>query len=96
MGLMTVSEARAALPDVLDRVAGGEEITITRHGRAVAVVISPEVLRSRRAHAVLADAERIRELLDSARGSAPQTPAGLTAERAEELIREIRAGRDAR
>ena len=32
MAVMTVSEARAALPEVLNRVADGEEITITRHG----------------------------------------------------------------
>ena len=41
MATMTVSEARAALPEVLDRVAEGEEVTITRHGRAVAVVVHP-------------------------------------------------------
>ncbi|MGH9223290.1 MAG: type II toxin-antitoxin system Phd/YefM family antitoxin [Acidimicrobiales bacterium] len=35
---MTVSEARAALPEVLDRVGGGEEVIITRHGRPAAVV----------------------------------------------------------
>jgi prevent-host-death family protein len=38
MAVMTVSEARAALPEVLNRVAEGEEVTITRHGRAVAVI----------------------------------------------------------
>jgi len=30
---MTVSEARAALAEILDRVEAGEEVTITRHGR---------------------------------------------------------------
>jgi plasmid stability protein len=44
MAVMTVSEARAALPDVLDRVAKGEEVTITRHGRPVAVVMRPDVI----------------------------------------------------
>jgi prevent-host-death family protein len=34
-----VSEARAALPEVLDRVGAGEDVTITRHGRPVAVVV---------------------------------------------------------
>ena len=54
---MTVSEARAALPEVLDRVADGEEITITRHGRPVAVVIRPDVIWSRsRAEHVLGEA----------------------------------------
>lgn len=44
MAMMTISEARAALPEVLDRVAEGEEVTITRHGRPVAVVIRPDVV----------------------------------------------------
>jgi antitoxin (DNA-binding transcriptional repressor) of toxin-antitoxin stability system len=41
---MTISEARAALPEVLNRVAEGEEITITRHGRPVAVVVRPDIV----------------------------------------------------
>jgi len=111
MAMMTISEARAALPEVLDRVAGGEEVTITRHGRPVAVVIRPDILWSRRVGGALDDAERIHELLTEAAGTRlpPETGtpeagpagegpagAGLTAERAEELIAAIRAGRDAR
>ena len=45
MAVMTISEARAALPEVLNRVAEGEEITITRHGRPVAVVVRPDIVR---------------------------------------------------
>jgi len=41
---MTVSEARAALPEVLTRVAQGEEVTITRYGRPIAVVVRPDVV----------------------------------------------------
>jgi antitoxin (DNA-binding transcriptional repressor) of toxin-antitoxin stability system len=41
---MTVSEARAALPEVLTRVALGEEITITRYGSPVAVVVRPDIV----------------------------------------------------
>lgn len=96
---MTISEARAALPEVLDRVAGGEEVTITRHGRPVAVVIRPDILWSRRVGGALDDAERIHELLTAAAAAplpAESETAGLTAERAEELIAAIRAGRDAR
>ncbi len=96
MTTMTVSEARAALPEVLDRVAEGEEITITRHGRPVAVVVRPDIMWSRsRAGAVMAEAERIHELLGEAAAAPLPDGAGLTAERAEELIAEIRAGRDA-
>jgi prevent-host-death family protein len=96
MTSMTASEARAALPELLSRVEDGEEVTITRHGRAVAVLVRPDALRSRRARAALDDAERIHVLLAEAAGTALPEGSGLTAERAEELIGEIRAGRDAR
>jgi prevent-host-death family protein len=46
MAVMTVSEARAALPEVLTRVAQGEEITITRYGSAIAVVVRPDAMWS--------------------------------------------------
>ena len=39
---LTVSEARAALPQLLDRVSAGEEVTITRHGRPAAVLVRPD------------------------------------------------------
>ena len=86
----------AALPEVLDRVAEGEEVTITRHGRPVAVVVRPDILWSRRAGTALDDAGRIHQLLTEAAAAALPEGTGLTAERAEELISEIRAGRDAR
>jgi prevent-host-death family protein len=93
---MTVSEARAALPELLHRVEDGEEVTITRHGRVVAVVVRPDVLRARRAEAVLRSAERVHELLTSVTASTHPGSPGLMAGRAEELINEIRAGREAR
>jgi antitoxin (DNA-binding transcriptional repressor) of toxin-antitoxin stability system len=43
---MTLSEARAALPEVVNRVAAGEEITITRYGNPVAVVVRPDIVWS--------------------------------------------------
>jgi antitoxin (DNA-binding transcriptional repressor) of toxin-antitoxin stability system len=93
--MMSASEARAALPDLLSRVEGGEEVTITRHGRPVAVLVRPDALRVRRAQAALEGAERIHQLLAGAASATPESP-GLTEARAEELIAEIRAGRDAR
>lgn len=96
MMIMTVSEARAALPELLSRVQEGDEVTITRHGRPVAVLVRPDTLRSRRAGAALHGAERIHQMLaDAATAALPDGP-GLTESRAEELIAEIRAGRDAR
>jgi hypothetical protein len=96
MATMTVSEARAALPQVLDRVAEGEEVTITRHGRPVAVVLRPDILWSRRAHGLLDDAGRIHEVITGAAAMPLPEGTGLTLERAEELIGAIRAGRNIR
>jgi antitoxin (DNA-binding transcriptional repressor) of toxin-antitoxin stability system len=55
MAFMTVSEARAALPEVLTRVSQGEEITITRYGSPIAVVVRPDVVWSRPRAEVITD-----------------------------------------
>lgn len=95
MAVMTVSEARAALPEVLNRVADGEEITITRHGRPVAVIVRPDILWSRsRAADLLDEAERLNEMLREAEKT-PRSAAGISVEYAEELVAAIRADRDA-
>jgi prevent-host-death family protein len=42
---VTVSEARERLADLLGKVQhGGEDVTITKHGKPVAVMISPEAM----------------------------------------------------
>lgn len=38
----SVADARAHLPDILDDVEAGKEVELTRRGRPVAVVLSPE------------------------------------------------------
>lgn len=93
MTTLNVTEARATLPELLDRVEAGEEITITRHGRAVAVLLRPDALRHRRAEAAINRAREIGALLDAARAR-PLPPPTLSAEQAEELVEHIRAGRD--
>jgi prevent-host-death family protein len=93
---MSISEARAALPEVLDRVDKGEEITITRHGRPAAVVVRPDALRSRRAEAALRAAEETRALLTRGRRKRLSPRTGMTSERADELVRELRVDRDGR
>jgi antitoxin (DNA-binding transcriptional repressor) of toxin-antitoxin stability system len=47
MAIMTMTEARAVLPEVLDRVAAGEEITITRYGKPAAVILRPDIVYTR-------------------------------------------------
>jgi prevent-host-death family protein len=90
---MTASEARAALPELLDRVVAGDEVTITRHGQPIAVVVRPDALRSRRADAALATATKLRGLVAASRRTTLPS-AGLTETRAEDLIAEISSGRD--
>jgi prevent-host-death family protein len=93
---MTISEARAALPELLTRVEHGEEVTITRHGQPVAVLVRPDALRSRSAREALESATRVHDLISAAAAAPVPAEVGLTAERAEQLIAEIRSGRDDR
>lgn len=96
MSTMSASEARAALPAILDRVLAGDEVTITRHGQPVAVVVRPDAIRVRRADRALADAERLRDLLDRARSVPLSDAPTVSAERAEELVAQVAAGRSTR
>ncbi|MFZ0665310.1 MAG: type II toxin-antitoxin system prevent-host-death family antitoxin [Acidimicrobiales bacterium] len=93
---LTVSEARAALPQLLDRVGAGEEVTITRHGKPVAVLVRPDALRARRADAALATAGVVRDALARGRHSTLSASPTLRPDRAEALIAEMRAGRSGR
>jgi antitoxin (DNA-binding transcriptional repressor) of toxin-antitoxin stability system len=92
MSTLTISQARASLPELVTRVEAGEEVTITRHGRAVAVLVRPDVLRSR-ADVIIEGAERLHRVLADAATSEVDAEPGLTAERAQQLIEAIRAGR---
>jgi prevent-host-death family protein len=93
---MTASEARAALPQILDRVLAGEEVTLTRHGKAVAVVVRPDMLRARRADEALAAAERVRELLERGRTSPLRARPALNKKQGEALAAEVRTARSSR
>ena len=96
MTVVKVSAARAELPKLIDAVERGEEVTLTRHGRPVAVLVRPDRLRSRRIEPVAQDAAEIRALLEAARHRPLSLGARAAPGRAEELIAEVRAGRDKR
>lgn len=93
---ITVSEARAALPQILDRVLAGEEVTLTRHGRPVAVVVRPDTLRVRRADEALAATERLRDVLARARTRRLPPRPTLSEERADALVADVQAARATR
>ena len=44
-----IFEAKTHLSDLVARVQAGERITITKHGRAVAMLVAPEPSRDRKA-----------------------------------------------
>ncbi|HET6873684.1 MAG TPA: type II toxin-antitoxin system Phd/YefM family antitoxin [Acidimicrobiales bacterium] len=92
----TVSQARAALPQLLDRVGAGEELTITRHGKAVAVLVAPDALRSRRADHAIAEAGAIRDAMERARRAPLPAHPAISQERGDALLEEIRSGRSSR
>lgn len=96
MSTMSASQARAALPEILDRVLAGEEVTITRHGEPVAVVVRPDVLRIRRGDQAQAEAERLRDLLEQGRAARLADSPVISPERGEQLVTEIAAARRAR
>ena len=91
---MSASEARASLPQLLDRVAAGDEVTITRHGHPVAVLVRPDALRVRRAGAAIDRAAMVREALAAGRAARLPSASGVSKARAEELVADVRAGRD--
>ncbi|MBA2719013.1 MAG: type II toxin-antitoxin system prevent-host-death family antitoxin [Chloroflexi bacterium] len=93
---MTVSKARAALPQILQRVLAGEEVTITRHGEPVAVIVRPDTLRARRASERLGDADRVRDLIASGRRATLRSRPTLSEQQAEELLADVHAARSSR
>ncbi len=97
-GVSTVSstDARAGLPELLDRVLGGEEVTITRHGQPVAVLVRPATLRTRRAERAMTAAATVRDALEAGRATPLSSGPGLSVERAEELLAEVRVARKRR
>lgn len=92
---ISASVARQTLPAQLDLVERGEEVEITRHGRVVAVLVSPNVLRTRRARGAWSKADAVAALLDAGRSDDLPAPA-ISPERAEVLVAAIRADRDSR
>jgi antitoxin (DNA-binding transcriptional repressor) of toxin-antitoxin stability system len=93
---VTVSEARATLPMLLERVQAGEEITLTRHGQAVAVIVRPDTLRARRADGVLAAAARLHDLFEAGRRLPLPVLPPLDEERAAALLAVVRSSRSQR
>lgn len=96
MSDMPVSKARAALPLILQRVLAGEEVTLTRHGEPVAVIVRPDTLRARRASERLRDAERVRDLIASGRQTRLGPRPTISRRQADALLADVQAARSKR
>ena len=90
---LSLTDARARLPELLDRVEAGETIHVTRHGKRVAVLVGDDVWRKTRRHEVLVQADELRKRFEAAKGQ-PFEPAPPGHWDVEAHIAEIRAGRD--
>ena len=93
---MTVSEARMRWAEVVEGVMAGDEVTLTRHGEPVAVIVRPEVLRTRRVTRAHADAAELSAALDRMRDVPLDRLPDVGSERAKTLVRAARAARAAR
>jgi prevent-host-death family protein len=67
MHSLSLTGARARLPQLLDRVAAGESITITRHGADVAVLVGHDEWRKTKTHDVIVQARESRREIEAAR-----------------------------
>jgi prevent-host-death family protein len=76
-----VTQARAAIADLVNRVAyGGERIALTRHGRTVAALVSADDLeRLRLLDAERAGVARAVSELGTAPAALPARPFGIAA-----------------
>ena len=93
MVTVTVSQARGTISHLVDRVLEGEEVTLTRYGRPVAVLVRPDRLASRRDADSLDPSVVIDYALSQGKKAHLTDLAGLSVERAEALVAGVRASR---
>lgn len=87
---VSLTEARARLPELLTKAAEGEEIHILRHGTSVAVLVAHDRWVKTQQHDVLIQARELRKRIEAARGKPwPPEPGGDPAFY-EQMLRELR------
>lgn len=94
MATIGVTELRANLRDVLDRVKRGEEVIVTQNDEAVAALMHPSKLRMRVRTPNTEAADALLERLREAVRDRPDRGVGLTSERAEAMAADLRSERD--
>ena len=94
---VSLTDARARLPELLTRAAEGEEVHILRHGVSVGVLVGHDRWVKTQAHDVLLHARELRRQRESARGKPWPPPEGLSGDPAEydDSLRQLAEDRDA-
>ena len=94
MSTIGVTELRANLRDVIERVKRGEEVIVTQNDEPVAALLHPSKvrLRARTPHTEAADA--LLDRLAEARRTQPDRGEGLHPEQVENRLDELRSERD--
>ncbi len=91
---LSLSEARARLPELLDRVAAGDEVHITRHGAEAAVLVSHDRWMKTKRQDLLAEAREIRRRFEAVEDTPLSEFRPVLDWDVEAHIAEIREGRD--
>ena len=92
MTTISVSELRANLKAVLERVKRGEEVQLTQNGEVVAAVLHPDKLRWRAKTPHTAAAERLLRELDAPLEPLPEP--SLSQAEGDALLAEVREARE--
>lgn len=94
MATIGVTELRANLRDVLDRVKRGEEVIVTQNDEVVAAMLHPSKLRMRIRTPNTEAADALLERLRAASRTGGERGDGMTPERTESMIRDLSGERD--
>jgi prevent-host-death family protein len=95
MESLSLTDARARLPQLLDRVAAGESFTITRRGAGVAVLTGHDEWMRTKTHDVILEARALHDRLEAARDKPLNLPTGRPdPARVDELIAELQRDKD--
>ena len=93
---MPVSKARAELADLIDEVNKGNEVTLTRHGQAVARLVRADPNRTPRTEAAWAAVDALRDRMAKNAAAPFDLAGGMTAAEVDEWVEEIHRDRGER
>ncbi len=91
-----VTQARAELPRILEMIEDGDEVTLTRHGRPVAVIVRPDTLRTRRTADTDAVIDKLSDMLNTDSRQPLHGSAMLSPKDGEQLLQEVASSRSGR